>query len=272
MTMSQNPEIPQPENKSTKLPFIILALLGLGLIGYCIFGAFALLNPKQSAAETETTTEVNNKNSEDGLQNPSEDAQALIDESAQWATVFEETFDSNTNVNGWNMGEATTGEIESDLEIKDGKYVWDVTSKNKVTGILSPMTLSTVSDFRLSADVKLTSGTYKPVYGVVFRDNPNGDGYFFGIYGETFLIDKYHSGSTTRFAESQKTPAIRPQETNRLTVIAKDSFLVFLINDQFVFEVVDEGIDQGTLGFGVTFFHVDLQNSFEFDNFIVKIP
>lgn len=179
----------------------------------------------------------------------------MIDESAQWTTVFEETFNSNTNVNGWDMGEDSTAEIESDLEIKDGKYVWGVTSKNKVTGILSPMTLSTVSDFRLSADVKLTSGTYKPVYGVVFRENPNGDGYFFGIYGETFLIDKYCSGSTTRFAESQKTQAIRPQETNRLTVIAKDSFLVFLINDQFVFEVVDEGIDQGTLGFGVTFFH-----------------
>ena len=253
--MSQTPEIPQPETKATKLPYVILALLGLGLIGYCIVGAFTLLSPRQSAPETETAAEGIDQNSENGSPTPSEDAQALIDESAQWTTVFEETFNSNTNVNGWNMGEDSTAEIESDLEIKDGKYVWGVTSKNKVTGILSPMTLSTVSDFRLSADVKLTSGTYKPVYGVVFRENPNGDGYFFGIYGETFLIDKYYSGSTTRFAESQKTQAIRPQETNRLIVIAKDSFLVFLINDQFVFEVVDEGIDQGTLGFGVTFFH-----------------
>lgn len=270
--MNQNPEIPQPETKATKLPFVILALLGLGLTGYCIFGAFTLLNPKQSVPETEAAAEGIDQNSENASPTPSEDAQVLMDESARWATVFEETFDSNTNVNGWNMGEGSTAEIESNLEIKDGKYMWDVTSKNKITGILSPMTLSTMSDFRLSADVKLTSGTYKPVYGVVFRDNPNGDGYFFGIYGETFLIDKYHSGSTTRFIESQKTPAILPQESNRLTVIAKDSFFVFLINDQFVFEVVDEGIDQGTLGFGVTFFHVDLQNSFEFDNFIVQVP
>lgn len=253
--MSQTPKYPNPETKATKLPYVILALLGLGLIGYCIVGAFTLLSPRQSAPETETAAEGIDQNSENGSPTPSEDAQALIDESAQWTTVFEETFNSNTNVNGWDMGEDSTAEIESDLEIKDGKYVWGVTSKNKVTGILSPMTLSTVSDFRLSADVKLTSGTYKPVYGVVFRETPNGDGYFLGIYGETFLIDKYYSGSTTRFAESQKTQAIRPQETNRLTVIAKDSFLVFLINDQFVFEVVDEGIDQGTLGFGVTFFH-----------------
>lgn len=270
--MSQTPEIPQPEKKAVKLPFVILALLGLGLIGYCIFGAFALLNPKQSAPETGTAAEVNSQNSENGSPTPSKDAQALMDESAQWATIFEETFDTNTNVNGWNMGEASTAEIESDLEVRDGKYVWDVISKNKVTGILSPMTLSTMSDFHLSADVKLTSGTYKPVYGVVFRDNPNGDGYFFGIYGETFLIDKYYAGTTTRFADSQKTPAIRPQESNRLTVIAKDSLFVFLINDQFVFEVVDAGIDHGTLGFGVAFFHIDLQNSFEFDNFIVKTP
>ena len=264
--MSQNPEIPQPENKATKLPFIILALLGLGLIGYCIFGAITLLVPQPAATEAPASS-INTAG-----QVPSNAAQALMSESAQWATVFEETFDSNTNVNGWNMGEASTAEIESNLEIKDGKYVWNVTSKNKVTGILSPMTFSTVSDFRLSADVKLTSGTYKPVYGVVFRENPNGDGYFFGIYGETFLIDKYHSESNTRLIESQKSQAILPQETNRLTVIAKDSLFVFLINDQFVFEIVDNGIDQGTLGFGVTFYHVDLQNSFEFDNFIVKTP
>lgn len=270
--MSQNPEMPQPENKVTKLPFVILAFIGLGLIGYCIFGATALLGPKQTALETETATEAAEQVTEIILQTPSDRAQALMDESAQWAVVFEEAFDSNTNVNGWNMGEGSTADIESNLEVRDGKYLWDVTTKNTVLGALSPMTLSTVRDFRLTADVKLTSGTYKPVYGVVFRDNPNGDGYFFGIYGETFLIDKYYSGSHTRFIESQKSQAILPQETNRLTVIAKDSFFVFLINDQLVFEMVDDSIEQGALGFGVTFYHIDLQNSFEFDNFIVQVP
>lgn len=63
----------------------------------------------------------------------------MIDESAQWTTVFEETFNSNTNVNGWDMGEDSTAEIESDLEIKDGKYVWGVTSKNKRLPVFSPL-------------------------------------------------------------------------------------------------------------------------------------
>lgn len=164
--MNQNPEISQPETKATKLPFIILALLGVGLIGYCIFGAITLLAPKQT--KTTTETEIATKDSEHATefnaQTPSDRAQALLDESAQWAMVFEESFDSNTNVNGWNMGEGSTADIESNLEVRDGKYLWDVTTKNTVLGALSPMTLSTVRDFHLTADVKLTSGTYKPVH------------------------------------------------------------------------------------------------------------
>lgn len=265
-------EAPQPEHKKSKLPFVILAFLGLGLIGYCIFGAFALFNPKQPAPETAAATDAADPATETLIQTPSDEAQALIDESADWAVVFEESFNSDTNVNGWHYGEGSTKEMDSNLKIEDGKYKWEVTTRERIFTRLTPMTAPSPRDFRVSADVKLTSGTYKPVYGIVFRDGSFDDYYSFGIYGESFLIDKYYGGQFTRFVDSQKTQAISPQESNRLTVIGKGSLFVFLINDQYVYELTDNDIKDGGFGYGIGLYHADLHNTFEFDNFIIQAP
>ena len=260
--MSENLKNPIPENKS-KFPVFVLAFIGLALIGYCIFGGISLLAPKTVTPEiSEETTQ----------QKPSNAAQTLIDESSQWVTVFDEDFDSNFNVNGWGVGNGSSEDMESNLEIQDGKYTWDVTSKNTFLVHLSPITAPPVTDFKLSADIKLTSGTYEPIYGVLFRDDPNGDFYFFGIHGETFVIEKYIAGSYTRFVDSQKSSAILPDGTNKLTVIAKGPQFVFLINDQYVYELVDDSIEKGGVGYGVEFNEADLHNTFEFDNFVVQFP
>lgn len=265
-SMTEVSETPQAENKATKFPFLILALLGLGLIGYCIFGAFSLITSKQTA------TDMPAQSTNNGVPTPSKKAQALMDESAEWAVVFEESFDSDTNVNGWNYGEASVEQMDSNLEIKDGKYKWEVSTKDRIFVRLNPMTAPTPKNFRVSADVKLTSGTYKPVYGIVFRDASFDDYYSFGIYGESFLIEKNYGDQFTRFVDSQKSQAISPQESNRLTVIGKGSFFVFLINDQYVYELTDNDIKNGGFGYGIGLYHADLRNTFEFDNFIIQAP
>lgn len=249
-----------------------MAVIGLGLIGYCIFGAIALLAPKQTTTETEIATEAAEQATENIVQTPNDRAQILMDESAQWDIVFEDTFDSDANVNGWNYGEASIEQMDSNLEIKDGKYSWEVSTKDGIFVRLNPMTAPSPENFRVSADVKLTSGTYKPVYGIVFRDASFDDYYSFGIYGESFLIDKNYGAQFTRFVDSQKTKAISPQESNRLTVIGKGSFFVFLINDQYVYELTDNEIKNGGFGYGVGLYHADLHNTFEFDNFIIQAP
>jgi len=270
--MSQTPETPQPETKATKLPFVILAFLGLGLIGYCIFGAFTLLSPKQTTPETEVKPNAVDQTNEITAKTPSKKAQALMDESEEWAVVFEESFNSNANVNGWHYGEGSTEQMDSNLKIEDGKYKWEVTTRDRIFARLNPITSPSPRNFRVSADVKLTSGTYKPVYGIVFRDASFDDYYSFGIFGETFLIDKNYGDQFTRFVDSQKSQAISPQESNRLTVIGKGSFFVFLINDQYVYELTDNDIKDGGFGYGIGLYHADLHNTFEFDNFIIQAP
>ena len=252
---------------------IVLGIIGVGVIGYCIFGAIVMLNPNLLASVKEPTipSALNPLLVEAGAASPtpSKRAQKLLDDSSQWNIVLNETFD--TNINNWNMGSGSTDEIISALELKNGKYLWDITSKNLIMTSVGPYELEPFTDFRLSADVKLTSGTYKPVYGIVFRSQTAGE-YFFGIYGEGYMIEKRYNENFARIIQNVKSPAISPQESNRLTVIGKGSYFVFLINDQFVGEMIDEEIKEGSAGFGVVFYHIDLQNSFEFDNFSLQTP
>ena len=260
--MNETPEAIPSKNKS-RFQLFVLAFIGLGLIAYCVFGAINLLSPK---VKTPTQTQDN------GVPTPSKKAQALIQDSADWDIVFEEQFESDTNLNGWNYGNASTEEMESNIDFKDGKYIWEVSNKNTILVSLAPLTVPELRDFRISADVKLTSGTYKPVYGIVFRDSSNTDYYLFGIYGEGFVISKYRGEDFTRLVDYQKSQAILPQDSNRLTVIGKGSYFVFLINDQFVYELTDKDIRKGGFGYGVGLYVKDLRNSFEFDNFMLQTP
>lgn len=271
--MSETIETDSPKEKVSKFPIIVLGIIGVGLIGYCIFGAILMLKPHLLASIKEPILPSASEPLlvEEGADppTPSKMAQKLLNDSDQWDLILDETFD--TNINSWYMGAGSTDDMISALELKNGKYLWDVTSKNTIVVSLPPQVLEPTTDFRLSADVKLTSGTYKPVYGVVFRDQDT-NGYFFGIYGENFIVDKRYNGTFVRIIEYVKSPTITPQESNRMTVIAKGSHFVFLINDQFVGEMIDGDIKKGAVGFGVAFYHVDLQNSFEFDNFTLQTP
>lgn len=271
--MSEPIDLESQKEKTSKLPMIVLGIIGVGVIGYCIFGAIMMLNPNLLSSVREPTipSVLEPLLIENGTAQPtpSKRAQKLLDDSSQWNLVLDETFD--TNINNWNMGAGSTDEIISTLDFKNGKYLWDITSKNTIMASVGPYELEPLTDFRLSADVKLTSGTYKPVYGIVFRSQTGGE-YFFGIYGEGFMVEKRYNENFARIIENVKSPAISPEESNRLTVIAKGSYFVFLINDQFVGEMIDEEIKEGSVGFGVVFYHVDLQNSFEFDNFSLQTP
>lgn len=268
--MSEDIETTLPGREKSRLPIVILSILGIALVGYCILGTLVLFKPDAvSTGETSTPTSNATLIPVTAPQaNPT--IQALATNSAsQWPILFSDTFDKDQNY--WPI-ENSSGESYDDiLEIKDGKYLWSFTSKNSFSAITTP-TVIDVTDFHLSADVKLTSGTYKPVYGLVFRDNVNGDLYKFGIYGEGFMVDMYYNEAWTSLIEYTKSSAISPQETNRLTVIAVGPHFTFFINDQYVAEATDDHIKDGIVGFGVDIPVGGLQNSFEFDNFVLRTP
>lgn len=267
--MTENTEPPIPiKEKIPLLPIIVLALVGLGLTIFCIFGV--LLNRTSLFASATPTSQVTPEYVIPPT--PDENIQSLATQSAnQWDVVISDTFDSNEN--RWYIGDASTNEMDSNLDIKDGKYVWDIKSKANIITSVFPSIMQPVRDFRAFADLKLTSGRYRCSYGLIFRANANtGTGYIFGIYGDQFIVFLNDVSTERIIIDSTRSTAILPQETNRLTVIGEMNRFLLFINNQYVGEFTDNTFKEGVLGFAVWLYEADLENSFEFDNFEVRVP
>lgn len=270
--MTDNFNASPPEGKKPKLPIIALSLIGMALAGYCIFGILVLLKPGQFTAPAEASPSPTATLTREAIASPTPErpTQALSTDSAsQWPILVSDSFDSNQNI--WNTESVSNEDYSYAFNIKEGKYVWSLTSKMGAF-IRTYAGVAPVSNFYLSAELKLTKGTYKPDYGLVFRENPVGDFYYFGIYGEGFVVNIYNNQAWSEIIEYTKSSAILPQEANLLTVIAEESHFMFFINNQFVSEITDDRIKEGNAGFGVGFPKGDLQNTFEFDNFILRVP
>lgn len=268
--MADDIETDPNQDTKSKLPVVALAILGLALAGYCIFGAITLLKPALSNATLKPTHSAATAINPTSTPTLANNIQILATNSVnEWPIIFSDTFDENQNI--WPIENTSGSEYDDILEIKEGKYLWSFTSKKEFFARTTPIVLP-VTDFHLSADLKLTRGTYKPVYGLVFRDNSNGDLYKFGVYGEGFVVDMYYNQAWTSLIEYTKTSAISPQESNRLSIIAEGSHFIFFINDQYVAEMTDDHIKDGVVGFGVDVPLGGLQNSFEFDNFELRAP
>lgn len=267
---------PPSKKKMSILPIIILAIVGLGLMVFCIFGILLSVNSTQFnlADSSSPSPTIPFTQTVAPPPTPNIDIQLIATQSAsQWSILFSDTFDGQQKEKSrWNIENKTDEFSDYTLELKEGKYVWSVKSKEQVFLSNSPRIKSVVTDFHLSAELKLTSGTYKPRYGLTFRENSIGDLYFFGIYGEGFMVDIYHNQAWSTIIDYTKSSAIFPQEANLLTVIAEGSHFTYFINNQFVGEMTDERINEGFVGFGLAFSLGDLQNTFEFDNFILRIP
>lgn len=266
---------PPSKNKMSILPIIVLAIVGVGLMVFCIFGILLSINPAQfnfanSSSPTPTTAFTQTIVPPP---TPNIAIQSIATQSASWHVLFSDTFDGQQKEKSrWNTGNETDEFSDYTLEFKEGKYIWSVTSKEEVFLSNSPRTASSVTDFHLSAELKLASGSYKPRYGLTFRENLSGDLYFFGIYGEGFMVDIYHNQAWSRIIDYTKSSAILPEEANLLTIIAEGSHFTYFINNQYVGEMTDDRIKEGIVGFGLAFPLGDLQNSFEFDNFSLRIP
>jgi hypothetical protein len=282
------------DQEKPRSPLITLAILGVGLAGCCIvfIGAFILFKPDQlslveryfpsptatltstpTPTPTLTPTPTPNLTATQQVIRSTATAQAIqalaTDSISQWPVLLSDPFDANKN--NWILG-INDGEYASVVrEIKDGKYNWDVTAKKGFIAWVSADTKS-VSDFHLSAEVKRTSGSDQSDYGLVFREDADGNIYYFGIDNTGYFVMLSYDSQWSDMIGYTKSSAILPDAANRLTVIAEDSHFIFFINDQFVGEMTDNHIKNGTTAIAVEIYDADLEATFEFDNFELRAP
>ena len=162
--------------------------------------------------------------------------------------------------------------VETDWDLVDGKYQWEVLAKQDVHWYILPH-MKSVSDFYLSTELQRASGPVNSTYGVVFRVKDDDNFYMFGISEtQNFSLQRIYKGDWKTLIDWKYSAAIRQEYVNRITILAEGSYFTFWINDQRVYEINDDKIDKGQAGLTMILYEPGDQAVFEFDNFEVREP
>jgi hypothetical protein len=193
---------------------------------------------------------------------------------AQWPLVLFDSFD--TNDNEWLDFADLSGTEPKTFDVRDGKYVWSVQSDPGSLGVGWPFWANRspeVSDFYASVEANATGEIKDATYGLVFRASETGH-YAFGLNDQgLFTVEAivYHQ-SNNILIKPTETSAVQSGASNRLSVAAIGSHLMFYINDQLVAELDDDTLQHGFVGVYINLEGGNALANVEFDNFELRAP
>lgn len=197
-------------------------------------------------------------------------AQVALEASSKWRAVLTDAFQSN--VNRWPSGEFSNNSLSGTRTFMNGKYRWEGKGPQNVIW-RSQSIANPLSDFYLSTTGKWISGARNTAYGLIFRRESDDSHYFFGMTdSQQFALRLLSSNSWSTLIDWTYTTAIRPGDTNRLTVIAEGSHFLLFINNQYVGEASDDKLGNGRVGVAIQFFNPNDQVVVEFDDFELRAP
>ena len=277
-----------PIDKDLQKPRIIkLAMLGAAAVGICILFVAAFIgfrpdqlslsdryfpSPTPTFTRTPTPTPTPNLTATQQVIQSTATAQAIQTTIAnagnQWPILFEDQFDANSN--HWATGLDDDEYARISREVKNGKYIWDTTSKKGFVGWITADTKSVI-DFYLSVEAQRIEGSSSD-YGLIFRNDTKDNFYYFAIADEGFFVSLNYNDEWKDVIDWTQSSAIVPEAPNRMTIIAENSHFIFLINDQYVADVTDEHILKGTTALAIQVYEADLKANFEFDNLELRTP
>ena len=186
-----------------------------------------------------------------------------------WRVVLTDTFDSNKNK--W-LNESTDDEFANvNYQVVDGKYRWDVTTHKSFIGWVRGSTKS-LNDFYVSVEARQVSGPETADYGIVFREDDNGNFYYFGINDQSQYVFYEYYGEWLTLIDWTETDLIQAGETNRIVILGEGSQFSFFINDQYLTSFTDENIPNGTVALAIEMADENDEAVFEFDNFELRRP
>jgi hypothetical protein len=188
---------------------------------------------------------------------------------SQWSVVLKDTFDSNKN--NWYIKPTDDAYAKTAYEIKNGKYTWDTTAKQ---GVINQISINdrALGDFYLSADIKEVSGPNSADYGVTFREDDNSNFYYFGVDERGEYGFSLYNKDWSTLINWTSSDLIQPGEVNRITVIGQGSHFTFFINNQYLTEMTDDTLKNGTTALAIEEANKDDYAVFEFDNVVLNTP
>lgn len=205
--------------------------------------------------------------------------EVLLVQAKQWESIFEDDF-KNTK-GGWNVGNKTWPELIQNLSLDLGKekYIWNLSANAQFLIKQKPARTVETRNIYLSIDCKRINGVGSPC-GIIIRDSERGQHTFRirDIAQEYFFYSiRESSDPKQRRADPMgrdkwvKSEIIKPNDTNKIAVVAIEDELIFYINDIYVDKFtldksVDAQIQSGDFGIFVAIDQGD-KAIYEFDNF-----
>ncbi len=194
--------------------------------------------------------------------------QALIESARNWPPLLVDSFDQTSP--GWSIGEKEGQTAHLSWTIAGGKYRWHATAKSSALYWVDPEVPPT-SDFYLAVEVQQTSGTPGAQAGIVFRASQDSFWCFLvdnqrGLFFGHLLSGDWHTSMPMQLS------AVRPNQSNRLEVVAQGALIVFLINGDNFLQVSNDSLLDGLAGLMIALDKAGDQASWEFDNFELRIP
>jgi hypothetical protein len=173
----------------------------------------------------------------------------------------------------WATGESSTDYALENQTIINGKYVWEISSV-KPTFIEEMPDAPVVSDFSLSAELRLVSGPEDAAYGLVFRATPKGLYGWYIINSGIFMLG-YWDRETDEWeypVQWTDSSAIRSNSSNILTVVAEGANIQLFINEKPVASISDTHSSSGKTGISVSLLEAEQKATLEIDNYCLTKP
>jgi len=185
-----------------------------------------------------------------------------------WKVSESDSFESNRN--NWLTGTYDDEYTKTTYTLSNGTYKWNVTAHKSTISWIRTSTES-VDNFNLTMDVRQASGPTSADSGVVFREDKDGNFYYFGINNkEQYLLYAFYNGEWDTLIDTKTNHAIQLNEFNRITIIVEDSHFIFFVNGQFITEFADDRIKSGKVALAIELDKTDESAIFEFDDFELR--
>ncbi len=181
--------------------------------------------------------------------------------------LFEESFD--TNRHDWYTGEEEDEYGQSKAEIVDGRYRLSQQATQSVTW-WSTLDEMVFDDFVLSIEAIPVEHNAPFAYGLVFRNNFDGNLYMFEIDSDgSFFVNLFEDGEWTTLVDYTEMLAIKRDGPNQLVVEAIGPSLSFFINGEEAITIEDDTVERGSIGVVLELYEEGNSATVDFDNLVV---
>jgi hypothetical protein len=187
-----------------------------------------------------------------------------------WPVIHSEDFEFDQG--GWLTGKGTDELTTTDLSITGGKYLLKITARQPVFW-RNQLFLRIPADFFLSIEVRMIKASAQARYGLLFRDSPESDFFFFINAGiKQYGLLKRSGNDWEKIIPAAGCRWIDPAGANRLAVLAQGSEYTLFINGEMVDSFGEDGLNSGGVAVSVILYHAGEYMALEFDNFFVTAP